>query len=278
MVIRSIDYNFVKPTIISRHSIRLHFKVAINMAKLHKNTKASQKKSQKKWDKIVYQPIVDAITDKRTENVNDELHAAEFIMKCLYRDIHGIIDQIGCDRHVDSMNFGSLRLIASAASETVLATLADKIPEFVKWVNHSNNHCSGTVRQIQELFTSLRDKQETRRRLSLLFLRDALYISCPSYVNKVARCDPYMKKKDIQTCLKLLTINMCGKHMHMDSVSNDCLKHVIPLLLFVISQPGGSSFMTKGDSLSLTRARDRTHTVRKDDVNTYLHKLALGQC
>lgn len=205
------------------------------------------------WDVLVVVPVKEAVKKKFKHDVDevlqDVLHATAFVLKSLRHELKQMIQHVAYT--TNPTDFASMVIIASAAPKTVYKTLCQTMPAFVKQVVQASGLPVHTTARMQTYFASL--GENSGNRLALMFIRDAVYISCPSNRERLAEVAPYMETEDIARLTKMTTLAMCsdaiGTH-NMDSIHE--LKIFFPTLIRSMESPNGCLFICRGDSMCNT--------------------------
>lgn len=221
------------------------------------------------WESLVVNPVMETVkkTFRGKEEMQDVIHVTSFILNSLFQEMGQMIPHMAyTQNHVD---FASMCIVASAAPKLVYKTLCRMTPAFIQRVMQKEGLPGQTLTNMKRYFSSLEENSGTR--LSLMFIRDAVYISSPSNTEHLAMICSDLTKSDIQRCAKLLTLAMCSKALGTPVV--ECiadLKAFVPLLIHSLESPNGCTFISQGDLLSYSPATESSVSLRKTQIIKFL--------
>jgi hypothetical protein len=220
------------------------------------------------WNGLVVDPVMQVIKNKfKKEDLADVSHVTLFVLTYLSEEMEQMIKHVAYTEN--PADFACMSIIASAAPKTVYKTLFQTIPAFVEQFAKENGLPAHTTTRMQKYFTSLREHSGTR--LSLMFIRDAVYISSPSNRVQLAKLDTCLSRADINSLTKLLTLAMCSAALGTSLMGCPSdLKLILPTLILSLESSAGCAFISRGDSMSKTPATEHSLNRRKAQIVKFL--------
>lgn len=219
------------------------------------------------WKCTIYNPVMHAI-EKRFKNKDylaDAKHSTSFILRSLYQELPEIIQHV-TDNDEPQTVFASAVMLISAAPKSVYKTLCLLIPTFVDQVVEANNLPDNTRTHMQRYFDSMKEDS----RLSLMFIRDAVYISCPSTLEQLAKFNTRLETDDIRCHARLLTLEMCSQSLAISKMSTRGNLVSFPILGRFIASPAGTDMFRRADLISKTPPTEISLNSRRMQIIKFL--------
>jgi hypothetical protein len=224
------------------------------------------------WACLVHNPVLEAVKKRfrNHEDLADAEHATLFILKRLIREMGHMIHHLAFTE--TPTDFASMVILASVAPKSVYSTLCQAMPVFVERVAKANGLPGHTRTRVQKYLASVR--QDAGTRLSLMFVRDAVYLSCPSNLEHIAALDTSLRRDDIVHYTRLVTLAMCSDVLGIPKMrSSEEMKSFASTLVHSMEGPGGCAFIGRGDSISKTPAPGVPLSERKTQVVKFLSSM-----
>lgn len=224
------------------------------------------------WACLVHNPVLEAVKKRfrNHEDLADAEHATSFILKSLVREMGHMIHHLAFTE--TPTDFASMVILASVAPKSVYSTVYQAMPVFVERMAKANGLPGHTRGRMQKYLSSLREDAGTR--LSLMFIRDAVYLSSPSNLDHIAALDTSLRRDDIVHYTRLLTLAMCSDVLGIPKMRcSEDMKGIASTLVHAMEGPGGCAFISQGDSISKTQAPRVPLSERKTQVVKFLSSL-----
>lgn len=227
----------------------------------------------RKWNALVVRPVMKALEERfaNTGDIEDASHVTIFILKVVEQEMPKIMQHVACAQKLD--DFASMIILASAAPESVYSTLCNGIQSFIRCTAKAKN-----IDAIDRYFDFLREDSGNGHgnhpgsRLSLMFIRDAAYISSPSNIRQLIDLGIHDEALEMEDHLKRLTLAMCEEALGTPGISDTKdLQKLVPFLARSVTLSGDHGFISLGDSISEVPATKHSISERKDQLLNFLH-------
>ena len=227
------------------------------------------------WDARVVQPVQEALKKNFANNNQwaDASHVTYFIVKALGQEILDIIEHVAYARI--PKDFASIVIMASVAPKGIYTVICQCLQAFAALVTTTGRlPAQGRVRS-DRYFAALTEQTDIRlhpgTRVSLMFIRDAIYISSPSNVEDVASLQSHLPKTAIERRLRLLTLSMCADALGTPAIVEEAaLRQIAPLLARSMIHFGERSYTNLIDPLSDTPPTGHSSAARRNQIFTFL--------
>jgi len=208
------------------------------------NEKIDIQVDQVAWKCFVHNPVMRSVHKrfKTGTDLADAIHSTNFILRSLIQEMPKIIYHA---TYSDKQNiFASVVILASAAPKSVYKAVCQSMPNFLDYVIEANGLTTRIKPSVQKYF------HETGQ-IALMFVRDAVYISCPSNIEQLTKFDKEWKRDDIIRYTRLLTLAMCQHAVGIPKIHISAdMKERASSMVSSMQTVTGIAFINQGDSLS----------------------------
>ena len=227
------------------------------------------------WSVRVFKPVQKALKMKFANNKHwaDVSHVTHFILKAIEQEIMHIIDHVAYDQK--PRDFASIVILASVAPKGLYTVLCQCIKAFASLVITTSKLPAQSRVRAEQYFSSLAQQTDTPihpgTRLSLMFIRDAVYISSPCNVRDVGSLQSQLQLTDIERHLRLLTLCMCADALGTPGiVERSVLNEIAPLLVMCMIHFNERGYTSLVDELSDTPPTSHSVAARRNQIFTFL--------
>lgn len=270
---------YIRPKHLPDRQIALPVKLPTAHPRTMSNLPKKRGRVKIEWQRDVVHPVNEALekTITNRDNLADALHVTNFILKGLEQEMEEMIEHVAYAK--EPKDFASMIILASAAPKFVYDTMCQKIHAFVRSMAKANSLAEERKAAIEEYFVWLRQNpskqsgEHPATRLSLMFIRDAAYMSSPSNIQQLVDLGTDLKKSVIEHQLKLVTLAMCGDALGtpVPAISDmKDMKDFLPCLARSITLCSDRGCIRRGDYISETPATKHSLDERKDQILKFL--------
>ena len=227
------------------------------------------------WKAGVVEPVHAALNKHFENNKHyaDVSHVTHFILKALAEEIIEVIDHVAYA--TNPKDFASIVILASAAPKGLYTVMCQCIARFAALVTTTSKLPDQSMVRIENYFSSLADQTDTPihpgTRLSLMFIRDAVYISSPCNVQDVVSLPSHLPNTDIEWDLRMLTLSMCSDALGTPRiVDGAAINEIGPILVRSMIHFSERGYIALTDRLSDTPPTAHSRASRRNQIFTYL--------
>lgn len=194
---------------------------------------------KEKWQTLVVHPVMEALEEEivNSDCKADVSHVTRFILTGLENELEEMIEHVAYAAR--PRHFASLIILASAAPKLVYTTLCYKIHAFVRYVTTASSLYESSKAAVEHYFSWLGQiptkhhaSAHPAAHLSLMFIRDAAFVSSPFTVGQLVEFGTHLKEPEVERQLKLLTLSMCGNALATPGIrETENMKDLAPILV-----------------------------------------------